>query len=37
MPKQLGFLVCQRNLEGAKARIDMTTTLTLSAMIEKQA
>jgi hypothetical protein len=35
--KTLGFFLSERNFEHAIALIDMTATLTLSAMIEKQA
>jgi hypothetical protein len=37
MAKHLGFLLCEGNFKRSEARIDIATTLTLSAMIKKQA
>jgi len=37
MAKYFGFLLREGNFKRSKARIDIATTLTLSAMIKKQA
>jgi hypothetical protein len=37
MAKHLGFLLSEGNFKRSKACIDIATTLTLSAMIKKQA